>query len=102
MSNYAMVSNSEVIEVLYNHREKPNWPPDTEGNVVHSIECSEDVERGMRYRPETGEFYWPEPVVPEKTLEERLEDIETKLDIMSNTEYAQYYNAVNAALLGGE
>ena len=102
MANYAMVSNSEVIEVLHNVHEKPNWPLDTEGNVVHSIECSEDVERGMAYKTETGECYWPEPAAPEKTLEERLEDIETKLDIMSNTEYAQYYNVVNAALLGGE
>lgn len=75
MANYAMVSNSEVIEVLHNVHEKPNWPMDTEGNVVHSIECSEDVERGMAYKTETGEFYWPEPITPEPTQMDRIEEM---------------------------
>lgn len=91
MANYAMICNNEVIEVLYDLDEAPIWPPDGAGNLVTSVECSEEATRDWRYNPETGEVF--EPIyVPSKEPEVFVDE----------SEYEQYYNMVNAAILGGE
>lgn len=89
MFTFAMVCNNQVIEVLYNQEKEPNWPPDPNGNLVVAILCDNSIERGMSYSQETNEFFWPVYTEPEEP--EYVEN-----------EYEQYYNMVNAAILGGE
>ena len=69
MSNYAMVVNGRVIEVLHDRETTPVWPPDKNGNSVRAICCDDSVERGMKYYADTNTFTFAEPM--------KLEDIET-------------------------
>ena len=57
MKNYAMITNGQIIDVLYDQEEKPEWPPTNSGFPVEAIECSEEVTVDWNYNPETGEIY---------------------------------------------
>ena len=89
MATYAMICNNTVIDVLYEQDREPHWPPDPSGNQVISIECVPEATRDWLYDPETNTIY--EPVYTEPEEPEYVEN-----------EYEQYYNMVNAAILGGE
>lgn len=85
MSNYAMILQNRVIDVLQNQFDKPYYPPDPSGNPVIAIQCDDTVELGMMYNSETNtfsEYIPPEPEpIPEPTPTQ-LDRIETSL---SNT-----------------
>lgn len=89
MATFAMICDNRVIEVLYNQEVTPNWPPDPNGNAVTAVECSAEATRDWAYNPETGEVFEPVHENPEEP------------EVFVN-EYEQYYNMVNAAILGGE
>lgn len=85
MATYAMICNNRVIEVLYDLKVAPNWPPDVMGNPVTSVECSAEATRDWVYNPETGEVSEPipvepeEPITPEPTQIDRIEEMLTTL-----------------------
>lgn len=91
MATYAMICNDTVIDVLYNQEEKPNWPPDPVGNPVVAIICNDEATGNWLYNPETKEVYEP-----------TYTDFEEPEAFVDESEYEQYYNMVNAAILGGE
>ena len=81
MSNFAMVVNGRVIEVLHDRDTTPVWPPDKNGNIVRAICCDDSVERGMRYNEITKTFFYADQSEPLTETEER------QIDILLNTEY---------------
>lgn len=88
MTNYAMICNGRIIDVVYECEKAPNWPPDSVGNPVIAIECSSEVTRDWNYNQETGEITEPiyiEPLQP--TPELFTESEEREIDILLNTEY---------------
>lgn len=102
MATYAMICNNQVIEVLCDLEETPNWPPDPSGNPVTSVECSAEATRDWVYNPETGEVSEPilvepeEPTVPEPTQMDRIEEMLN--DLTSGTISA---DSISEAILEG-
>ena len=86
MATFAMICNNRVIEVLYDQKVAPVWPPDPVGNLVTSVECSDEATRDWAYNPETGEVFEPvyvepEPeaaIMPEPTQLDRIESMIAK------------------------
>lgn len=104
MKNYAMILQNRVIDVLKNQEVEPYYPPDPSGNPVTAIPCDETVTLGMIYDPETGTFseYTPPMPEPKPSQLDRIEEAVNKLaDGSVNQELQNYYDAVNAELLGG-
>lgn len=108
MKNYAMISKNRVIGVLLNQETEPEWGPTPDGSPVLAIPCDDTVTLGMIYDPETGtfsEYIPPEPEPtpdPEPTQLDRIEETVNKLaDGSVNQELQNYYDTVNAELLGG-
>ena len=86
MPTFAMICNHRVIEIIHDVKEAPQWPPDPSGNIVTSVECSEEATRNWVYDSETGSVR--EPVIPEPEPEPTPaqptnQDIMDKLDEMS-------------------
>lgn len=108
MKNYAMISKNRVIGVLLNQEIEPEWGPTPDGSPVTAIPCDDTVMLGMIYDPETGTFSEYTPPEPEPMPEpkpsqlDRIEEAVNKLaDGSVNQELQNYYDAVNAELLGG-
>lgn len=108
MKNYAMISKNRVIGVLLNQEIEPEWGPTPDGSPVTAIPCDDTVMLGMIYDPETGtfsEYTPPEPQPmpePKPSQLDRIEEAVNKLaDGSVNQELQNYYDAVNAELLGG-
>lgn len=83
--NYAMIRKDKVIQVLYNQKTEPHYPPDPQGNPVTAVPCDETVKIGMMYDAETGTFYEytpsePEPKEPQPT---QLDQIQSTLDYLA-------------------
>lgn len=82
-----MVLCNNVIEVLDNCTTTPKWPPDASGAQVTAIPCDATVERGMRYNPETNDFYFEENIIENEGIivpPTQLDNIqETQLTIMT-------------------
>ena len=89
MKNYAMICEGDLIEVLYNQKEIPKWPPNSLGVEVIAIECEPKVTRDWKYNFETKEFYDPqekreienliENTVPDYEILPKEEDLEIEL-----------------------
>lgn len=103
MKTYAMILQNRVIGVLTNQKTEPHWPPDPSGNPVTAIPCDDTVTLGMIYDPETGAFSEYTPLSkPQPSQLDRIEEAVNKLaDGSVNQELQNYYDAVNAELLGG-
>lgn len=85
MATFAMICNNRVIEVLYGLDVAPIWPPDSVGNPVTAVTCSDEATRDWAYNSDTGEVYKPEPIKPEPIKPEptQLDTIEeSQLTIM--------------------
>lgn len=97
MKKYAMVLSNEVIGIVESE-EIPNWPPDPFDNPVTAIACGEEVELGMIYNPETGEFseYIPPAYVPTQ-----LDRIEERLNLSYTEAQEQAVDVYTKELLGG-
>ena len=70
MNNWIMMINNRVIDILYQLENPPNWPPDEEGNPVHSMpwEDTSEIEIGMYY--EDGQFI--EKIIESVPIEEEI------------------------------
>lgn len=108
MKNYAMIAENRVIGVLLNQETEPEWGATPDGSPVLAIPCDDTVTLGMIYDPETGTFSEYTPPEPEPTPDpepsqlDRIEEAVNKLaDGSVNQELQNYYDAVNAELLGG-
>ena len=68
MNNWIMMINNQVIDIIYQTEEPPNWPPDEKGNPVNAIpwEDTSNIEIGQIY--ENGKFI-------DKIIEEEIEEI---------------------------
>lgn len=97
VKKYAMILLNRVIGVL-EAEITPSWPPDPQGNPVTAAECGEDVELGMIYNPETGEFseYIPPAYVPTQ-----LDRIEERLNLSYTEAQEQAVDAYTKELLEG-
>lgn len=108
MKTYAMILQNRVIDILKDRETEPYYPPDPSGNPVTAIPCDDTVTLGMIYDSETGTFSEYTPPEPEPMPEpkpsqlDRIEEAVNKLaDGSVNQELQNYYDAVNAELLGG-
>lgn len=68
---YLMVCAGQIIDILFDQTEKPNWPPDINRNPVESIlytgEVNDEVVRiGMMY--ENGEIFNKPMPIPDEVF----------------------------------
>lgn len=86
MNNWIMMINNQVIDILYQLKEPPIWPPDPEGNPVISMpwEDTSEIEIGMYY--EDGKFIEkiiePTPI-EEEIIEEQTAEIDKTNEILN-------------------
>lgn len=71
---YAVMLKNVVLDVVTSDT-KPNYPPDTEGNVFDVVTVGENVEVGMYYHEDKDVFNFEYPeVTPEPTQLDRIEE----------------------------
>ena len=70
---YAMVVKNKVIGIVESET-PPKWGNDERGNPVTAIETTEEIQLGMVYDEETGQFSEYVPPVPQPTQLDRIEE----------------------------